>query len=43
MIDIRYVRGHYEAFCDGRFVVSADTLEELHTFLREEEEEDGMG
>lgn len=37
MIDIRYVRGHYEAYRGGTFIVSADTIEELHRFLAEEE------
>lgn len=39
MIDIRQVDEHYEAYRGGKFVVSADTVEEMHTFLAEEENE----
>lgn len=33
-IEIRHVRGHYEAFVNGRFVVSGDTLNEVLEELR---------
>lgn len=29
MLEIRQVDEHYEAFVDGKFVVSGDTLEEV--------------
>lgn len=32
-MEIRQVRGHWEAWEDGRFIVSADTLRELEEEL----------
>ena len=37
MLDIEKVDEHYEAFVDGKFVVSGDTLEEVIQELNEEE------
>lgn len=37
MLDIKKVDEHYEAFVDGKFVVSGDTLEEVIRELYEEE------
>lgn len=28
MFDIKNNRGHYEVFCDGEYIFSADTIEE---------------
>lgn len=39
--EIRNVRGHYEAYINGVFVVSADTLDEAYRLLGECE--NGMG
>ena len=33
--EILYVRGHYEAFVNGKFVVSGDTLNEVRNELEE--------
>ena len=33
-IEIRHVMGHYEAFVNGRFVLSGDTLNEVIEELR---------
>jgi hypothetical protein len=38
MIDIRYVRGHYEVYQNGRFLFSGDTLREVEQDLEEMEE-----
>ena len=37
MLEIKQVDEHYEAFVDGKFVVSGDTLEEVIQDLYEEE------
>ena len=34
-IDVRYVNGHYEAYVDGKWVVSGDTETEVYNSLRE--------
>lgn len=39
-IDIKLVDEHYEAFCNGEFLVSGDTLEEVVRELYEMEEKD---
>lgn len=36
MLEIRQVDEHYEAFVDGKFVVSGDTLEEVILDVYEE-------
>lgn len=38
MLEIKQVDEHYEAFVDGRFVVSGDTLEEVIRDVYEEME-----
>lgn len=38
MLDIKRVDEHYEAFVDGKFVVSGDTLEEVIREVYEEEQ-----
>lgn len=37
MLEIKQVNEHYEAFVDGKFVVSGDTLEEVIKDVYEEE------
>lgn len=37
-VEIRAVRGHYEAFVDGQFYVSGDTYAEVMNELNELEE-----
>lgn len=39
MLEIRQVNEHYEAFVDGKFVVSGDTLEEVIRDVYEEEKD----
>jgi hypothetical protein len=42
MLDIKKVDEHYEAFVDGKFVVSGDTLEEvIRDVYKEENNADG--
>ena len=38
MLEIKQVDEHYEAFVDGKFVVSGDTLEEVSRDVYEEKE-----
>lgn len=38
MLEIKQVDEHYEAFVDGKFVVSGDTLEEVIRDVYEEKE-----
>lgn len=37
MLKIKQVDGHYEAFVDGKFIASGDTLEEVIRNMHEEE------
>lgn len=34
-IEIRYVHGHFEAYVDGKWILSGDTREEVYNALLE--------